>query len=407
MTRILFVDDEPIVLRALDRSIRAKRRSWDASFVQSGADALELLAREPFDVIVSDICMPAMDGVTLLASVRAQFPHMARLALSGEARTPDRMRAAHAIHQWLAKPCTLGRLGETIDQLRWGRELVDDVVIVGLVRGLASVPSAPAVCLEVGEALERNAKLHEIVAVIERDPACASKLLQLVNTGFFAEAERVTSVARAASIIGIDRLRELLLASELFRSSVEAEAVTARGLRVASIARALATEDHGEVFLAGHTPRHRIGRPRWAGRAAGGVLPRAARRAPPQHVGPPGRDRPRGRVPRRSRGRAGSCRSPALRGRAGRGARGSLVTRRAGRTPDGRARPAARGLSGSRARDGLITRGQTARSRSPSRAGRPGPARCRAAPRSRARTRRRARASVWWSIGRAGEACRA
>jgi CheY-like chemotaxis protein len=251
MTRILFVDDEPIVLRALDRAIRVQRRPWKAVFVSSGKDALELLQRETFDVIVSDIGMPVMDGVTLLHNVREQFPHMARLALSGEARSEERMRAVLAIHQWLAKPCPLAKLVDTIDRLSWARTLIDDPVMVAKVCGLASLPSAPVLYLEVAEALERTSNLDHIATLIETDIAIASKLLQLVNSAFFTEAERVTSVRRAASMLGADRLRELLLAAEVFHASPEAAELAAHGLYVAKLARSFASEHHDDVFVAG------------------------------------------------------------------------------------------------------------------------------------------------------------
>jgi CheY-like chemotaxis protein len=234
VTRILFVDDEPIVLRALDRAIRIQRRPWQAVFVSSGEAALELLQREPFDVIISDIGMPVMDGVTLLHNVRERFPHMARLALSGEARSEERVRAVLAIHQWLAKPCPLPKLVATIDRLSWARALIDDPEVIARVCGLASLPAAPTLYLEVAEAL-----------------GIASKLLQLVNSAFFGEAERVTSVHRAAVMLGADRLRELLLAAELFQHSPEAAELAEHGLFVARLARSFAHEHTDDVFVAG------------------------------------------------------------------------------------------------------------------------------------------------------------
>ncbi|MEO8701271.1 MAG: HDOD domain-containing protein [Kofleriaceae bacterium] len=251
MTRILFVDDEPIVLRALDRAIRVQRRPWKAVFVSSGKDALELLQREQFDVIVSDIGMPVMDGVTLLHNVRERFPHMARLALSGEARSDERMRAVLAIHQWLAKPCPLAKLVDTIDRLSWARTLIDDPEMVAKVCGLASLPSAPTLYLEVAEALEHTDDLDQIATLIETDMAIARELLQLVNSAFFTEAERVTSVRRAAAMLGADRLRELLLAAEIFRSRPAAADLAAHAVYVAKLARSFAHEHHDDVFVAG------------------------------------------------------------------------------------------------------------------------------------------------------------
>ncbi len=250
-TKVLFVDDEPMLLRAIGRALRARKPQWSATFASSGHDALALLDRESFDVIVSDIGMPGMDGVTLLDKIRTKHPRIARLVLSGEARLEDRMRAVISSHQWLAKPCPMPQLAATIDRLQWARALVEDPELLVFVCGVSSLPSAPVLYFAVTQALERDAGIEEIGALIETDVAIASKLLQLVNSSFFAVGERITSVRRAARILGHVRLRELLLAAEVFHSCPQAGSSAARGLRMANLARSLATEHHDEVFLAG------------------------------------------------------------------------------------------------------------------------------------------------------------
>jgi len=251
MTKVLFVDDEPMLLRALDRAFRARRTPWIAKFANTGKEALALLERESFDVIVSDIGMPEMDGVTLLDRIRVEHPRTARVVLSGEARLQDRMRAVVTSHQWLAKPCPVSRLAVTIDRLQWARALVDDPELLSLVCGVSSLPSAPALYLAVTQALERDDGLDEIGDLIEQDAAIASKLVQLVNSSYFSIGERISSVRRAAKILGHTKLRELLLAAEVFHTKPNTDVLAARGVRVAKIARALATADHDEVFLAG------------------------------------------------------------------------------------------------------------------------------------------------------------
>lgn len=69
--RILIVDDEPILLLALQRSFRAEQPEWEVVLARTGLEALEQLRLQPYDVVVTDILMPVMDGMKLLGEIRA------------------------------------------------------------------------------------------------------------------------------------------------------------------------------------------------------------------------------------------------------------------------------------------------------------------------------------------------
>ena len=81
--RVLFVDDEVNLREGLRRMSYLLRDEWEMAFAESGAQALALLSKAPFDVIVSDMRMPGMDGAQLLDEVRQRYPQMVRLILSG------------------------------------------------------------------------------------------------------------------------------------------------------------------------------------------------------------------------------------------------------------------------------------------------------------------------------------
>ncbi len=99
--RILFVDDEPAVLAGLQRRLRGDLRHHETVWVTSGEVALSEFTARPFDVVVSDLRMPGMDGVTLLRSIKSQCPESKRIVLSGY-ETYDGIEVADVV---LHKPC--------------------------------------------------------------------------------------------------------------------------------------------------------------------------------------------------------------------------------------------------------------------------------------------------------------
>ncbi len=78
---LLIVDDEVRILSALQRCLR--REGYEILIAASGADALELLAQHPVDLILSDQMMPEMDGLEFLDRARRICPDSARLLITG------------------------------------------------------------------------------------------------------------------------------------------------------------------------------------------------------------------------------------------------------------------------------------------------------------------------------------
>lgn len=81
---VLFVDDEENILNSLRRGLIDEE--YDCIFASSGLQALEVLEKEPVSVIVSDMRMPGMDGLTLLKEVKEKYPKTVRIVLSGYAQ---------------------------------------------------------------------------------------------------------------------------------------------------------------------------------------------------------------------------------------------------------------------------------------------------------------------------------
>ncbi|HHO51727.1 MAG TPA: response regulator [Deltaproteobacteria bacterium] len=114
--RILCVDDEHNVLEGLVAFLRRRFRVLTAS---DGAAGLLLIAEKgPFEVVLSDMQMPDMDGATFLSEVRRSAPDTTRLLLTGHAAVPAAVKAVNegGIFRFLTKPCPPSQLLEAVEE---------------------------------------------------------------------------------------------------------------------------------------------------------------------------------------------------------------------------------------------------------------------------------------------------
>jgi HD-like signal output (HDOD) protein len=219
MKRILFVDDEPRILEGLQRSLRPCREHWDMSFANSGQEALAILSKSAFDVIVSDMRMPVMDGAQLLELVRHRYPGMMRIVLSGQFEMEATMRAVPVAHQFLTKPCDPGELQAVIERSCGGTSEVADSGIRRLIAAIGELPALPSTYAALAAAIDDSeTSLDQIAAIVERDVAVAAKVLQLVNSSFFGMSREIATVSMAVGFLGFDVLKQLVITVELFRA---------------------------------------------------------------------------------------------------------------------------------------------------------------------------------------------
>src|ERR1022692_2892582 len=116
MKHVIFVDDEPLVLKGLARLLHPLRTEWQMTFVTSGAQALEAMTATPFDVLVTDMRMPGVSGSALLAEVSNRYPDTIRIVLSGMCDREEALSTVAGAHQFLAKPCDADLLRKAVER---------------------------------------------------------------------------------------------------------------------------------------------------------------------------------------------------------------------------------------------------------------------------------------------------
>jgi len=123
--KLLIVDDEEIALRNLDR-VMAKE-GYAVTTTPSGAEALMLIAQQPFDIVLTDLRMEKVDGMQILRACRASHPDTEVIMITGYATTESAVEAMkHGAFYYIAKPFRLDEVrkvvAEAMEKIRLRRE---------------------------------------------------------------------------------------------------------------------------------------------------------------------------------------------------------------------------------------------------------------------------------------------
>ena len=208
---VLCVDDEPGILSALKRTLR----SPDVAVITatSAAQALEVMARLPIDLVISDMRMPGMDGAQLLERICSDWPQTVRILLTGYSDMAAAILAVNrgGIFRYLQKPWDEREL---VDSVRAGLELrqrlKDEARLLGM--GAAQGEQLRQLNDELQQLQEQHAadrrnsdsarQRHYLQSV-----KVLTNLLEVRCTGLFEHGRRVAAVAR-------DLARSMQLPSE-------------------------------------------------------------------------------------------------------------------------------------------------------------------------------------------------
>ena len=214
---ILFVDDDPHILRGLQRSLEEYDDYWNVEYATSGNDALAILANKPVDAIVTDMLMPGMNGLSLLEKVTEQFPGVLRFILSGNANDIHAIKSAFLVHQMFPKPCKMELIFQNVERACRLKDSLTEPSLVRIITSINTLPSKPALYNQLVDELNSNEpNMKNVADIIAKDTAMTAKILQLVNSAFFGLSDKISNPQRAVSLIGLNTTKALVLTAHVF-----------------------------------------------------------------------------------------------------------------------------------------------------------------------------------------------
>src|SRR5687768_12563183 len=246
--RILFVDDDELILRSMERVLRrpATESGWELCFATDGDAALDEMSRSPVEVILVDANMAKMSGAALLRRVQERDPSVVRILLSGHTGLDVLRSALPYAHQFLPKPCDGQLLRSTLESACGVRNLLARPEMRHLVGSSNELPSAPRIFIELSNALANpHASTRIVSEIIERDIAISARVLELVSSAFYGLPRAVTSIGGAVAYLGVEVIKAIVLSVEVSRMfpltqaipDFSVDALQQRGMRVSQFAK--------------------------------------------------------------------------------------------------------------------------------------------------------------------------
>lgn len=214
--KILFVDDDLLLLGSYRKAFMADDLEWQIDYVDSAARALTKMAQVAYDAVIVDLVMPVMDGGKLLREIAAKYPLAVRIAVSEQEKRAALQQQARA-HQHLTKPCDLKLLKEALNRAFAASALLPEGAFKGKVAGLQNLPTPPAIYGELLMELNKpEPSMEKVGDIINKDLALSAKLLQMVNSAFFALPRAMSSPLEAAMFLGTHTVSSLVLSIQTF-----------------------------------------------------------------------------------------------------------------------------------------------------------------------------------------------
>jgi HD-like signal output (HDOD) protein len=214
---LLFVDDEKEVLDSFRTMLIPFRDQFDAYFALSATAGFKILEEQKIDIVISDMVMPEIDGLQFLLAVRAKFPGIIRMVLTGYTDYEKAILSMNVAHQFITKPCKVEDLINKIRKLERIQSILTNPKVIEFISKLDQLPVMSSIYKKIEEELNKDDPSITVVSdLLSKDIFLSTKVLQMINSAFFNFSVDITDIKQAVGLLGLNIIRFMIIVSNLF-----------------------------------------------------------------------------------------------------------------------------------------------------------------------------------------------
>ncbi|MEE9465426.1 MAG: sigma-54 dependent transcriptional regulator, partial [Candidatus Neomarinimicrobiota bacterium] len=209
---VLFVDDDPDSRLAVELLLR--RAGFEVQTLSTGREALQLLQTEQFDVVMSDMRMPKMDGISLLKRIKLEHSDLPVVMYTGHATIQTAVQATReGAEDYVTKPCTESELLHVLGRVLDRRRLLEEN---------RRLQAKLVEKFQLGNIIGISSSMQEVYSLIEKAARTTANVVIYGETGtgkeLIAKAIHYSGPQAGQPMISLNcgAIPENLLESELF-----------------------------------------------------------------------------------------------------------------------------------------------------------------------------------------------
>ena len=257
--RILFVLGNAAALPKFERELKNLNPEWRCCLVAGAAAALQSAATEgPFDAVITDLQLLGSDGIDLLNQITKTSPVPIRLVRCAASERALLKNVSGPAPQPIAEDAGTEAIHAALERGFILSEWMSDEGLKTLLPRIRQLPSLPTLYTQVmGELQKPDGSIDVVAKLIAQDPVMTAKMLQVVNSPYFALTQQIIDPADAVMFLGTERTKSLILLAKVFSQFDEGkcagfsvEALWQHSMAVGAFARAIAMTQTRDAKLA-------------------------------------------------------------------------------------------------------------------------------------------------------------